>query len=84
MEPTSTPEITVYTSGPRCVDCNTIKRWLSQNGYSFTERNIREDPAALAELHRLGYQSVPVTRIDNTIIDGLELDAIQAALARYA
>jgi arsenate reductase-like glutaredoxin family protein len=78
------PQITVYTSGPRCVDCNTIKSWLSQHGYRFTERNIREDPAALAELTQLGFQSVPVTLIGTTAIDGLELDAIQAALERRA
>jgi glutaredoxin len=72
--------ITVYTSGPRCVDCNTIKNWLGQHGYSYTERNIREDPAALEELARLGYQSVPVTLIGATTIDGLDLPALQAAL----
>lgn len=80
MSQSTTPTITVYTSGPRCVDCNTIKGWLSQNGYSFTERNIREDPAALDDLAQLGYQSVPVTVIGETAIDGLEMDDIKAAL----
>ncbi len=74
------PAITLYTSGPRCVDCNTIKSWLTQHGYGYTERNIREDPAALEELSRLGYQSVPVTLIGETAIDGLEMDEIKAAL----
>jgi glutaredoxin-like protein NrdH len=72
--------ITVFTSGPRCVDCNTIKSWLAQHGYSYTERNIREDPAALEELARLGYQSVPVTLIGTTAIDGLDLPGLEAAL----
>jgi arsenate reductase-like glutaredoxin family protein len=78
MEASAT--ITVYTSGPRCVDCNTIKNWLAQHGYSYTERNIREDPAALEDLARLGYQSVPVTVIGATAIDGLDLPALEVAL----
>ncbi len=80
MQHQSTPTITIYTSGPRCIDCNTIKNWLAQNGYNYTERNIREDPAAMEELSRLGYQSVPVTVIGDTIIDGLEMPDIKAAL----
>jgi glutaredoxin len=74
------PTITVYTSGPRCVDCNTIKQWLTQRGYSYRERNIREDPAALEELSQLGYQSVPVTLIGATVVDGLDMPALEAAL----
>ncbi|HEX6288746.1 MAG TPA: glutaredoxin family protein [Herpetosiphonaceae bacterium] len=80
MEHRTTPTITVYTTGPRCVDCNTIKNWLTQNGYSYTERNIREDPAALEELTRLGYRGAPITVIGETIVDGLEMDEIKAAL----
>lgn len=76
----STPSIVVYTSGPQCVDCNTIKRWLEQQGYPFTERDIRADPAALAELTALGYYGAPVTVIGGTAIDGLELKQIEAAL----
>ena len=74
------PPITVYTSGPQCVDCTTIKRWLDQHGYSFTERNVVDDPAALAELTALGFRGAPVTVIGTTVIDGLELKQIQAAL----
>lgn len=75
------PPITVYTSGPQCVDCTTIKRWLEQQGYSYTERNIRDDPAALQALNGLGFSGAPVTVIGDTVIDGLELKAIKAALA---
>lgn len=80
MERQPIPNIVVYTSGPRCVDCNTIKQWLVQRGYAFTERNIRDDPAARAELEALGYVGVPVTVIGATIIDGLDLQQMQAAV----
>lgn len=80
MEQAELPAITVYTSGPQCVDCNTIKRWLEQRGYAYTERNIRSDPAALAELKQMGLYGAPVTVIGQTVIDGLELKQIAAAL----
>lgn len=84
MEQSTTPPVTVYTSGPQCVDCNTIKRWLDQRGYSYTERDIRSDPDALAELTGLGYYGAPVTVIGATVIDGLELKQIEAALSDTA
>lgn len=76
------PQIVVYTSGPQCIDCNMIKQWLDQQGYTFTERNIREDPAALAELSAQGLSGAPVTVIGDIVIDGLEMKQIKAALGR--
>lgn len=74
--------ITIYTSGPQCVDCNTVKRWLGQHGHTYTERNIRTEPEALAQLRQLGYSSVPVTVVGDTVIDGLDMRALQAALGK--
>ncbi len=74
------PPITVYTSGPRCIDCNTVKDWLAEHGYTYSERNIRTEPEALEHLRQLGYSSVPVTVIGDTVIDGLDIRAMQAAL----
>jgi glutaredoxin-like protein NrdH len=73
--------ITVYTSGPQCVDCNTVKRWLGEHGYTYTERNIRTEPEALDQLRQLGYSSVPITVVGNAVIDGLDIPALQAALS---
>ncbi len=73
--------VTIYTSGPQCVDCNTIKQWLDEQGYSYTERNIRTDPEALDQITQLGYSSVPVTIVGDTVIDGLDIKALQAALS---
>jgi glutaredoxin-like protein NrdH len=80
MSEQQTASVTVYTSGPQCIDCNTVKRWLGEHGYTFTERNIRADADALAKLRQLGYSSVPVTVVNDTVIDGLDLKALQAAL----
>lgn len=80
MERQPLPQITVYTTGPRCVDCTAIKQWLLDNGYSFEERNIRADSAARVELEQLGLYGAPVTIIGGTVIDGLNLPQIKAAL----
>lgn len=80
MERQPLPQITVYTSGPRCVDCNTIKAWLGDNGYCFEERDIRADAAAQAELDRLGLYGAPVTVVGTRVIDGLDMAALKAAL----
>ncbi len=77
------PTITVYTSGPRCVDCNAVKQWLAQQGYEFVERNIRADAAAFQDLAQLGYRSVPVTVIHGSVIDGLDMSALEAALGQH-
>ena len=45
------PEITVYTV-PNCADCAAVKTLLKRSGAAFTERNVRGDPEALAELLR--------------------------------
>ncbi|CAM4073587.1 glutaredoxin domain-containing protein [Deinococcus marmoris] len=40
-------EITVYTV-PNCADCEAVGRLLTSQGAAFTEKNVREDAAALA------------------------------------
>lgn len=39
------------------------------SGY-LTDKNIREDPAALVELQRLGYRATPVTIIGHACVSG--------------
>ncbi|MCI0410576.1 MAG: glutaredoxin family protein [Acidobacteria bacterium] len=41
-------------------------------GVAFVEKNIREDPAALAELAQLGYRATPVTVIDGQVVIGFD------------
>ena len=57
-------EITLYTV-PNCADCQAIKRLLIHQGATFTEKNVRGDPEALAEmqLRADGVRIAPVTLI---------------------
>ena len=58
-----------------------MKELLSQEGATFDERVVDDDPAAYDELLALGYRTVPVTRIGSTIITGFDREAILTALA---
>ena len=56
-------EITLY-SVPNCADCQAIKRLLIHHGATFTERTVRGDPDALAEMQaRADVRIAPVTLI---------------------
>lgn len=57
------PEITLYTV-PNCADCQAVKRLLTYHGVPFTEKNVRGDPEALAEMQRRAdVRIAPVTVI---------------------
>lgn len=64
------PEITVYTV-PNCADCEAVKRLLKSNGAAFTEKNVREDPAALAEMQaKANMRIAPMTVIGDQVFYG--------------
>ncbi|MEE9617317.1 MAG: glutaredoxin family protein [Anaerolineae bacterium] len=62
--------------------CEHVKEFLSQRGVEFTERNVAEDGAALAELEALGVMTTPVTVIGSEVVVGFNQDALEAILQR--
>ncbi len=52
--------------------CGKVKEFLSQNGISYTERNVTADQTALSELERLGYMTTPVTLVDGEAVVGFD------------
>ena len=58
-----------------------MKAWLSQRQVPFTDKNVREDAAALDELKGMGFNSVPVTLIDGERIVGFDQERLAKALA---
>jgi len=61
--------------------CNQAKEYLSQKGITFQERDIAQDPDALADLKKLGYMTTPVIVIEGTAIVGFDAEKISQALA---
>ncbi len=60
--------------------CDRVKEFLSQKQVEFTERNIAADPAALAELEKLGYMSTPVTLVDGEVVVGFDRARLERLL----
>ena len=48
--------------------CNQAKEYLSQKGIAFQERDIAQDPGALADLKKLDYMSTPVIVVNGEVI----------------
>jgi glutaredoxin len=57
-----------------------VKEFLSRAGRSFTVRLVDEDDAAFEALMEIGYRSVPVTVIGQTIVQGYDPTALAKAL----
>jgi glutaredoxin 3 len=52
--------------------CDQAKEYLSQKGLAFQERDIAQDPDALADLKKLGYMTTPVIVIDGAVSVGFD------------
>ena len=52
--------------------CDQAKEYLSQKGIEFHERDIAQDPGALADLKKLGYMTTPVIVVDGAVIVGFD------------
>ncbi len=60
--------------------CDRVKEFLSQKQVEFAERNIAADPAALAELEKLGYMTTPVTLVDGEVVVGFDRARLERLL----
>lgn len=60
--------------------CDQAKEYLSQKGIEFQERDIAQDPSALADLKKLGYMTTPVIVIEGSVIVGFDAGKIDQAL----
>ena len=60
--------------------CNQAKEYLSQKGVAVQEKDIAQDPGALAELKKLGYMTTPVIVINGSVIVGFDTEKIDQAL----
>jgi glutaredoxin len=60
--------------------CDQAKEYLSQKGITFQERDIAQDPGALADLKKLGYMTTPVIVVDDSVIVGFDAAKIAQAL----
>jgi glutaredoxin len=66
---------TVYWQ-PGCTSCLKAREFLRAHGIEFESVNVRDNPAATAELARLGARAVPVIVRDGRFVLGQDLEEI--------
>lgn len=58
--------ITVYNTGPACMQCRLTKNALTTAGITFKEIDVRQCPKALEYIQEeLGYTQAPVVVVDD-------------------
>ncbi len=70
-------DITVYTS-PTCTYCHQVKRFLSERGIDFIERDVSMDRSAAQEMMEISHQmGVPVTVVDGQVVVGFNRQQLE-------
>ena len=72
-------EIIVY-SQEGCMPCEKVKNFLKITGRAFTEKDVKKDEQALAELKALNYISTPVTIVDGQAVVGFNIELLSEYL----
>lgn len=63
-------DITLYT-WPQCPYCNRTKKLLQENGYTYTDYNIFDEPEKKAELtEQTGQRTVPFIFVGDKLLGG--------------
>ncbi|SDX02137.1 ribonucleoside-diphosphate reductase class Ib glutaredoxin subunit [Marininema mesophilum] len=68
-------DVIVY-SKPHCIECNMVKRFLTDHGVSYKVKDCGSRPEYLEEVKEMGFLGVPVTVIDGVPIQGLRTDQL--------
>ncbi len=63
-----------------CPDSARVKSWLQQHGIPFTERNVTDDAAAMAELAASPIFATPLLLVGNQHVFGYRPTEIARAL----
>lgn len=61
-----------------------MKEFLSQRGVRYTERDVTQDDAALAELEKLNAFSTPVTVIGDAVVIGFDKAKLERLIPQRA
>lgn len=64
--------VVVYTKD-NCAPCSGTKKFLTENGVEFEERNIMQDPTAFDDLVAMNFNSVPVVVTPDSTFAGLNI-----------
>lgn len=74
--------ITVY-SKPNCMQCKMVKKWFTEHGIPFTTIDITDDEDSITQLKEFGFNTVPVTFIDDYSFAGFDVNGLRQAEVLY-
>ncbi|MEN1760043.1 MULTISPECIES: glutaredoxin family protein [Anoxynatronum] len=72
-------KVVVFTS-TTCPHCVTAKEYLAQKGVEYEEKNVQSDVSARKELMAKGIMAVPVIKIGDEMIVGVDKAKIDSLL----
>lgn len=72
-------KLVLYTQ-TGCADSTRVRTWLRQRQIPFEERNVTEDPTAMADLARHSVFATPLLVIDELVIFGFQPAVMERAL----
>lgn len=57
----------LFVCYPKCTTCQKARKWLDENGYEYTVRDIKEEPPTYEELKEwYAMSGLPIRRLFNT------------------
>jgi glutaredoxin 3 len=74
-------KVKIYTT-PTCHYCSQAKEYFTEKGIVFEVVDVLSDAKALKEMKSIsgGARSVPVIAVNDVVIIGFDLDAVEKAL----
>lgn len=69
-------EVKLY-SKPNCIQCQHTEKWLQKHNIIYEKLDVTEQPAALARVQELGYQSLPVVETETENWFGFRPDRLE-------
>ncbi|PLR75828.1 NrdH-redoxin [Bacillus sp. V3-13] len=71
----------ILYSQPECPPCDIVKLFLKEHGFSYQEKNIKNDPVARKELtEQFKSYSTPTVIINDTVVAGFNLEKLSELL----
>ena len=70
-------QITLWSNGPACVQCNQTKREFDKLGIIYQERDLRRNPKAVERFREMGLISAPIVETDDRRWSGFRLNRIR-------
>ncbi len=78
------PKQIILYSAPGCQGCAQAKQFFSEQGISYTERDISTDETAKTELQRRGIRGTPVIVVGDKVMVGFNPDKLKLLLRQAA